>query len=857
MDRPRTRSLAGILGTYLAALIVISSLGIDPLRAGENSSKSRTRAENERFFEQSVRPILVEHCHACHAKTKPKGSLRLDSLESILQGGDSGPAVVPGKPVESLLIEAIHYRGLEMPPKGKLAPEKIAVLEEWVSRGTPWPGYDKSRPLESKRPDPGAASIRFTDDDRRLWSLQPVRSVQPPALRDSSDSSSPANWSKTAIDPFILNALADRGLTPATEADKTTLIRRVTFDVTGLPPTPEEIDAFTSDRAPDAYERLVDRLLASPRYGQHWARHWLDLVRYADSDGYRQDGFRPAAWRYRDYVIAALDNDKPYDRFLTEQLAGDELDPEDPELQVAVGYLRLGTYEFNQRNVRGQWADILNDITDVTGETFLGLSIGCARCHDHKFDPILQRDYFRLQAFFTPLIFRDETTSSPKPQGDYAKRSDDEPAVAKLQSQMAAIEQPYRDNGARNAIVKFSDDIKSILRRSDTERSPLERQIGALAYRQVQYEYDQVPLILKGPEKERWTELNQALTRMTGRDRLNRQTLLTATDVGPTPPPTVIPGERRPETVEPGMLSILEPSPAQIVRPAAAPHSTGRRLALARWLTQPDNPLTARVIVNRVWQYHFGRGVVGTSSDFGRLGDRPTHPQLLDWLSSNFIADGWRLKPLHRLILTSAAYRQSSLTTPEAAAAANRVDPENRLLWHWSPRRLSAEEVRDAMLSASGELDPTVSGASSLPAKPRRAIGTRSMRNTPDPVLSAFDGPDGNGTVASRYTSTTATQALLVLNGEWALARARFMAGQLEKLAPESTNDLERVSLAYRRAFGRYPTAMELDEARSFSSQQSRIDSNAKPPIPLSIDRSALVDFCHVLLNANEFFYVD
>ena len=488
----------------------------------------------------------------------------------------------------------------------------------------------------------------------------------------------------------------------------------MTFDLTGLPPTPEEVDAFLADNRPDAYERLIDRLLASPRYGQRWGRHWLDLVRYAESDGYRQDAFRPHAWRYRDYVVRAFNTDKPYDRFLTEQLAGDELDPDDPELRVATGYLRLGTYEYNQRNVRGQWADILNDITDVTGEVFLGMSIGCARCHDHKFDPILQKDYYRLQAFFTPLLPRDDlTVATPRQYADYqAKYIAWEKAAADILREIKALEQPYRDKGTASAIAKFPDDIKEILAKPENDRSLLERQLGALAFRQIAFEHDQVPSLLKGTVKARWNELHQALKRYDDLRPVSLPRVLTATDLGPVSPPTLIPGDRKQDVIEPGYLSVLDPRPAQIRPSQTAPQSTGRRLALARWLSRPDNPLSTRVIVNRVWQYHFGRGLAGTASDFGRMGEPPTHPELLDWLATEFVTAGWSLKPLHRLILTSATYRQAARRTESDLATGQRIDPENRLHWKRTVQRLDAEQIRDAMLAVSGELEPAIGGPS-------------------------------------------------------------------------------------------------------------------------------------------------
>ncbi len=371
LTRPRSSwCVVHCLGILLPVVSLVVSAN-----AGDESPRSEIGVAVERYFEQKVRPLLAENCFSCHGSRKQKGGLRLDSLESVLKGGEAGPAVVAGKPDESLLIEAIHYQGLEMPPTGKLAPEQIGVLTRWVSLGAPWPSRNNRAHAASNADQSGKSP--FNAVDRGLWSLKPVRRpVVPdfatPGFRDRTD------WSQNPIDRFVRKSLLDHGLTPAPEAGKAILIRRVTFDLTGLPPTPDEVDAFLVDNKPDAYERLIDRLLASPYYGQRWGRHWLDLVRYAESDGYRQDAFRPAAWRYRDYVVGAFNTDKPYDRFLTEQLAGDELDPDDPELRIAAGYLRLGTYEYNQRNVRGQWSDILNDITDTTGEVFLGLGIGCA-----------------------------------------------------------------------------------------------------------------------------------------------------------------------------------------------------------------------------------------------------------------------------------------------------------------------------------------------------------------------------------------------------------------------------------------------------------------------------------------------
>jgi len=799
---------------------------------------------------------LAENCYSCHGGKKQKGGLRLDSQEAILKGGEAGPAVVPGEPDESRLVEAIQYQGLEMPPTGKLAPEKIAVLTRWVSLGAPWPSRDRLAHSGATSVQPGQSPLAA--GRRALWSLLSVRRPAVPDFAKPGPSTW-ADWSQNAIDRFVQKALLDHRLTPAHEAGKPVLIRRVTFDLTGLPPTPEEVDAFLADDAPDAYERLIDRLLASPYYGQRWGRHWLDLVRYAESDGYRQDAFRPQAWRYRDYVVSAFNTGKPYDRFLTEQLAGDELDPDNPELRVAAGYLRLGTYEYNQRDVRGQWADILNDITDTTGEVFLGLGIGCARCHDHKFDPIPQKDYYRLQAFFTPLLLRDDLTlARSREWADYqSRRAAWEKAAAAALRELAAIEAPYRDRGSATAIAKFPEEIQAILRKPDKNRTPLERQLGVLAYRQIKFEHDQVPALLKGQTKTQWLELKKALGKFDSILADVPASVLTATDVGPVSPATRIAADRKEEAIEPGFLSVLDPGPARIEPSKAAPQSTGRRLALARWLCRSDNPLSARVIVNRVWQYHFGRGLAGTSSDFGRLGEPPSHPELLDWLASEFVEGGWQLKPLHRLILLSATYRQASERSVHDLALARRIDPANRLLWKRTVERLDAEEIRDAMLATSGELEPVIGGPSVPIKSPRRTIDCRVVRNLPDALLDAFDAPDGNSTTPRRIATTTATQALFLINGGWALARAQAFAARLERLEPTSADDRDRVVLAYRLAVGRQPEPDELAAAVAFLDRHAHLARAPARRSNATADQMALVDFCHVLLNSNEFLYID
>jgi mono/diheme cytochrome c family protein len=790
----------------------------------------------DRFFEAKVRPILAGTCQKCHGAERQKGGLRLDSLEAALRGGDSGPAVVPGKLDESLLVEAVHHDGLRMPPAGKLDDAQIADLERWVELGAPWPDHGGAAPA------PPSPARTFSDADRAWWAFQPVGRFEPPPEGDG--------WARNPIDRFVARTLAANGLTPAPEADRRTLIRRVTFDLTGLPPTPEEVEAFVDDPDPLAYEHLVGQLLESPRHGERSARRWLDLVRWAESDGYRADAFRPEAWRYRDYVIDAYNRDTPYDRFVIEQLAGDELDPEDLDLRVATQFLRLWAYEYNQRDVPGQWSAILNDLTDVTADVFLGLGMGCARCHDHKFDPILRRDYYRLQAFYAPLLPRDDLRLAPDSEvADLAvAQAAYDLMTADLRAELAEVETPARTFSFREGFLKFQPDLRAIILKPDHLRTPLERQYGYLCGRQFVEEFaTKIDGRLSPDARKRYDELK---ARLKAFDRYRPEPpprAFTATDVGRGAPPTVIPGDRRAEPIEPGFLTILDPGPAPIESPEPGAATTGRRLTLARWIARPDNPLSMRVVVNRAWQDHFGRGLVGTPSDFGRLGDPPSHPELLDWLAAWFVDHGMRSKDLHRLIVTSATYRQAAVRPRAEVEAARRLDPENRLLWRHNTARLEAEPIRDAMLAVSGELDPALGGPSVPADAPRRSIYTRAIRNTHDPVLDAFDAPDGSASVPRRNLTTSPTQSLLLINGAWTLQRARAFA---ERLARERPDDpAAQVDRAYRIAFGRAPTEAERADALAFLDEQAAL--------PGAGPGDALVDLCHAVLNSNEFLYVD
>ncbi len=765
--------------------------------------------EQVEFFEAKVRPVLVERCFSCHSdvQKKTKGGLVVDSLAGLLTGGDAGPALVPGDPDASRIIEAVRYAtdDLRMPPKAKLPAAEIEALTAWVKMGAPWPNAK----LKAGRP-----AGKITAADRDWWAFRPVVSVAPPVAG--------AGWARNDLDRFVAAKLADAKLSPAPEAGHGVLIRRLTFDLTGLPPTPEAVEAFTKDDAPDAYERLADRLLASPAYGERWARHWLDLVRYADSDGFRIDDYRPDAWRYRDYVIRSFNNDKPYDRFVSEQLAGDELFPGDRDALIATGYLRHGIYEYNNRDVRGAWATQLEDITDTTADVFLGVGLQCARCHDHKFDPLLQKDYYRLQAFFAGILPRENLVAATTEEkaAHTLKLAAWEAATATLRADIAAIEAPYRAKAREDAIDKFPPELQVMIRKPAAARTPHEHQLAELAYRQVTYEYDRLEKSLKPADKDRVLALRRELAKSDALKPPPLPVTSAVTEVGPVAPPTTVP-KKGPTAVEPGFLSVLEESPAAITPVSGVPDSTGRRSALARWLTRPDNPLTARVLVNRVWQQHFGKGLAANASDFGRLGDQPTHPELLDFLAAKFVAEGWGVKSLHRLIVTSATYRQAA--THPAPAAGRLADPENKLLWRGGVRRLDAEQIRDALHAVSGDLDLKAGGPGVATTEPRRAVYTKRMRNNRDPLLDVFDAPLAFQSASSRDTTTTPVQSLLLINSPTLLRRSEAFAARLRR--DEPADDARRVGRAYRLAFGRAPTPDESAAAVGFvAAQVGRVD---------------------------------
>ena len=823
-------------------------------------------AERGRFFENKIRPLLVENCIKCHGPEKQQGNLRLDSLDGLTQGGDSGPSIVIGQSDKSLLVSAVRHEDFEMPPNKRLPDEQIEALILWIDHGAHWPVQSAAK-METRR------GKILSDEDRNYWAVQPLARVEVPDVRSAID----GDRCENELDAFIIAAHSKKGLSLAPPAEPLVLARRVYFDLLGVPPTPAEIDQYKSDTSDQAYEHLVDRLLDDPRYGQRWGRHWLDLVRYAESDGFKQDAYRPTAYLYRDYVINALNRDMPYDQFVFEQLAGDEAPNADSSTLAATGFLRHWIYEYNQRDVRTQWSNILNDLTDVTGEVFLGLGIGCARCHDHKFDPILQKDYYRLQASFAAFLPRDNALAAAADELDryHAQLGEWEAATATIRAEMNELEREVRERTAAKAIDKFPPDVRPLLRRSNDERSPFEMQIADLALRQVSVEWEKLDYgkQLKGEQKERWQALKEELDKFTHLKPAAPDALLAAGETGVQAPPTFIPASgssSQAEPIIPATFEVLGATPLIAVPPAGA-KSTGRRTALANWINDAANPLTHRVIVNRVWQYHFGTGIVANASDFGRLGEPPSHPEMLDWLANWWLENGRSFKRLHKLIVQSATYRQAS-RHPDGERYAD-VDHRNMWLWHFPARRLDAEQVRDAMLVASGTIDWKMGGPASEHGSNRRAIYTKVMRNTPDPMLNVLDAPDGSSSVARRSVTTTAVQSLLLANSPWPIELSREMAANLRS---EQSSTEEQIILAYRRCFARKPSPEEMRLALKFLDDQAQVPIDSKETDgsqesseendsgrpgahdePPNAYGRALADLCHVLLNSSEFLYVD
>jgi len=716
------------------------------------------------------------------------------------------------------------------------------------------------------------------------WAFQPVRWPDLPAV------SSPASV-RSPIDRFVMARMEAEGVKPVAAADRRTLIRRLFLDLIGLPPLPEEVRAFLEDRSPDAVARLVDDLLARPQYGERWARHWLDLVRYAETNGYERDGAKPEAWRYRDYVIDALNRDKPYNRFLLEQLAGDELEDSDASAQIATTFLRLGTWDDEPPEPMVDRYDQLDDVLGTTATAFLGITLRCARCHDHKFEPFTQVDYYRMLAVFQPLKRpQDGRTELDRPVGTEAElaayhevlvRTDAvwdqiesliKPEIKRLLSPRAGSQggEPGRKP------LTLAVEAKKAFEAERSQRTESQRELVRQFAEEIEAAVGEIaPDLVKAalkPLDDRMAVLKAARLASPPRAYI-------WAEEGPQPPLTQVLKRGDPTrpgaTVLPGVPAILTSKQPFPPRPTA--RSTGRRLWLGRWLTSPQNPLVARVIVNRIWQFHFGEGLVASSSDFGVMGDPPSHPELLDWLASELVASGWRLKPLHRLIVVSQTYERSAAFDPAAA----KVDPNDTLLWRWRQRRIEAEVVRDSILAVSGRLNPRMGGPSVYPTLPRevlegqsrpgegwgqsddrdqcrRSIYIFAKRSLAVPELELLDTPDSTSSCDRRIVSTTGPQALTFLNGAFIHQQARYFAARLVREAgPRPALQVERAFLV---ALGRPPRPDESRAALEFLARQERqIAADAALATaqaePADARRQALQAFCLVVLNMNEFAY--
>jgi mono/diheme cytochrome c family protein len=810
-----------------------------------------------RFFEAEVLPILRAHCFSCHAPEggrEVESDFDLSSREALLRGGASGPAIDDEQPGESALLRAVRYEDFEMPPKGKLPQAQIAVLERWVQMGAPW--------SDAKAVHAGPPQV--DEQARQFWSFRPVARPEIPTVKDSG-------WSESPVDAFLFAKLQAAGVSPAPPVRKTTLLRRVFYDLTGLPPSPDDVVEFLADDAPDAYERVVDRLLDSPQYGERWARHWLDLVRYGETSGYEFDRVKPEVWRYRDYVIRAFNEDKPYDRFIREQLAGDELGEFSADGLIATGYYRLGAQDGGAPDKLQAQFDELDDILAVTGQVFLGLTVNCARCHDHKIDPFPTADYYRMVAFFRGIDRRGGTRPLDPEQAAREDRSprrrsfrrgqDDEPPqsaeyrrrMRALDEQLTAIEDPLKPhlNGGETDNFRVPEYRPAIVRLHSPEHVSPEQ----LA------EYERLLIAKHALEESRPESMARALC---------------VTETGPRPPQTFVLERGSPyaeaDPVEPGFPSVLGASsaPARIPPPQHGARSSGRRRVLADWIASRDNPLTARVMANRLFHYHFNRGIVRSTSDFGYGGTPPTHPELLDWLASELIANDWRLKPLHKLLVMSRAYQMSSVPT---AVAAER-DPANDLLSHFELRRLEAEEVRDSILAVSGNLNLKMFGRSIYPTiarevlagqsrpgqgweysppeeQARRSVYIHIKRSLTVPLLAVFDANDVDSSCPVRYATTQPTQSLTMLNSEFLASQAAILARNLERQvsAEPGEGDAAFVAAALARVTQRDPTAAEVERGVALIERLQQHHG-------LTHELAAM-KFCLMAMNLNEFLYVD
>ncbi len=923
------------------------------------SRDASARQNTDEFFEKKVRPILAQKCQACHNAKAGMAGLDLSTAEGFAKGGDSGPVVDIEKPENSRILKVISYDDkLKMPPTGKLKDEEIAAITEWVKAGAAWPGSNSGAKEVPKRSETAAAPIKFTDEEKKFWAFQPMSAVEPPQVKNEA-------WVKSPIDRFVLARLESKGLTPAPPATKVALLRRATFDLTGLPPTPAEITAFLADQAPNAFARVVERLLASPRYGEKWGRHWLDIARYADSSGNDEDHRYPHAWRYRDYVIDSFNSDLPFDQFIVEQIAGDLLPSNGVNRRgiVATGFLALGPKALAQQDKTKMLYDVYDEQVDVTTKAFLGLTVSCARCHDHKFDPIRTRDYYSMisvfastRSFSKPQEFVSEPLTIPLvPKNEFdryeaARRANDD-LMKRKQNEIDDLINRVKDPAARAAAAQLAAIMIASRRVYASNADPAEeaRKLGLkldrfqrwvnylkpgkprehlLAWEnaapadieRVANEYQtrfSARLVEWNKKVAEWrTKYDEAIAKNksplpgkpefeAGHDRFFAQVYFdkegplqfsekdaadfSASDVstikqlraqrdeikkrapkqpemacavaeGKTVSQKVFirgdyhnPGDDVPRAV-PAILTLAAPQP---------PMNNGSgRLELARWIASPSNPLTSRVLVNRMWHWHFGEGIVGTPDNFGRMGEMPADAALLDYLAQEFIRRGWSLKAMHRAMMLSSTYQMSSLLPKDAIHR----DPENKNQTRFNRRRLDVEEMRDALLAIDGSLDITMGGSlqsgtgtdgendnKRLSLKPesskRRSVYLPLRRANLPALLNLFDFGDATTVNGERQLTNVPTQALFWLNSEFVTERATNVAAGLVKSgAPAARATINR---AYLKVLNRPASADEISAAQSFLREHRRRFPGKES------DLNGWASLVRVLMASNEFMYVD
>ncbi|MEZ6102845.1 MAG: PSD1 and planctomycete cytochrome C domain-containing protein [Pirellulaceae bacterium] len=824
----------------LASLLLSSVLAVVSTAVESNSTAEDTRSGTVPSvdFGRQVQPVLAKRCYACHGPDAAEGGLRLDSRDAAVAELESGEhAVVPGEDAASAILQRVTTddESMRMPPEGApLKEAEVAAIRQWIVEGAKWQPH---------------------------WAFQPLSRPDVPKPKDQA-------WVRNPIDAFVRNRLETHEMRPAKPADRVALIRRATYDLTGLPPTLEEVAAFLLDQREDAYERLIDRLLASPQHGEKWARYWLDLVRFAETNSFERDGLKPHAWRYRDYVIRSFNSDKPYDQFIREQLAGDEHASPTADQMIATGYYRLGLWDDEPSDPAQLKYDVLDDIVKTTGQVFLGLTIDCARCHEHKIDPLRQQDYYGLLAFFhniTPMqtsgsnierpIFPSAEAREEYAASEAGRQAEIDTLAKKVQELETVFLTRLEENEPTGGADESPDSREKRRNRRRGELQKLLQEKGPKTLGEAVYvDYQQA---------------RERLQKLRG-DKTPAELALCVTESGRNAPATFVLLRGNPHVpgpqVEPSFPAILGAQPPVIEPLPEDVDSSGRRTALAEWIASAENPLTARVMANRVWQFHFGRGIVRSPNNFGVQGDPPTHPELLDWLANQMIDGNWQLKQLHRLIMTSNTYRMSS--QGDAAYAA--VDPTNNYLWRFDIRRLTAEEIRDSILAVNGRLNSQMYGPgfySDIPQevlagqsrpgagwgnspdteRARRSIYIHVKRSLLTPMLESFDLAEPDSSCPVRFSTTQPTQALGMLNSQFIHQQAEVFA---ERLRREAGDDVSaQVRLGLRLVTCREPAAEEVRRGVALIENFQTHDQ---------LDRQrSLQLYALTLLNLNEFFYLD